>query len=83
MTGVRPNNSFKPNPHRGTAWVLFRYASTQSPPRYGFGLTQALALILTLIFPRRIESHELAPHNSYCACCFYRYYTQRPIRSRK
>ena len=30
-----PNNSFKPNPHRGTAWVLFRYASTQAPPRYG------------------------------------------------
>jgi len=33
--GSGPNNSFKPNPHRGIAWVLFRYASTQSPPRCG------------------------------------------------
>jgi hypothetical protein len=33
--GTRSNNSFKPNPHRGTAWVLIRYASTQSPPRCG------------------------------------------------
>lgn len=32
---LRPNNSFKPNPHRGAAWVLIRYASTQSPPRRG------------------------------------------------
>jgi len=32
---ARPNNSFKPNPLRGNAWVLFRYASTQSPPRCG------------------------------------------------
>ena len=35
MVALRPNNSFKPNPHRGTAWVLFRYASTQSVPRCG------------------------------------------------
>ncbi|MCW2004287.1 hypothetical protein FHY30_003086 [Xanthomonas arboricola] len=31
---MEPNNSFKPNLHRGTARVLFRYASTQSIPRY-------------------------------------------------
>ncbi|MBB6336243.1 hypothetical protein FHR59_000453 [Xanthomonas arboricola] len=37
----RPNNSFKPNPHRGSAWALFRYAS-QPLPRCGFGLIQAL-----------------------------------------
>lgn len=30
-----PNNSFKPNPYRATARVLFRYASTQSQSRYG------------------------------------------------
>jgi len=35
LDGSRSNNSFKPNPHRGTAWVLIRYASTQSPPRCG------------------------------------------------
>ena len=35
VMGLAPNNSFKPNPHRGVAWVLFRYASTQSPPRHG------------------------------------------------
>ena len=35
LDGAQPNNSFKPNPHRGSARVLFRYASTQSPPRCG------------------------------------------------
>jgi hypothetical protein len=29
------NNSFKPNPYRGTDEVLCRYASTCPPPRYG------------------------------------------------
>lgn len=42
-----PNNSFKPNPHRGSAWLLFRYPSSQSPARYGVGLVQALGRIRT------------------------------------
>jgi hypothetical protein len=44
-SNITPNKSFKPNPHRGVAWVLFRYASTQSPPRYGFGLNELLGPI--------------------------------------
>ena len=34
--GHAPNNSFKPNPHRGGAWLYaFGYIHIQSPPRCG------------------------------------------------
>jgi hypothetical protein len=36
FSALMPNNSFKPNPHQGGAWLYaFGYIHIQSPPRYG------------------------------------------------